>query len=387
MSKKIKITAAALAFTAVCAIAWMILKPPAVECIALTGNTLENMFNETGEVIPVSESDIYTKNGGKLLLVYAAEGDTVNEGDLLFEFDGNEDRISSLKTQKSSLESDRASLNVQIDQARIEEERLSDSLESARLLHEQGALSTQELNNAQSAYELAVKSRELAASRLSYATAQIPMVNEMIESNQNEIEFFAPQGGLIRDLSVKEGHVIAPGTKLCSVYQDGLFRVDCYILVENTDGVNIGDEVEVALRLRNDDRIFSGRVDRLGTAAEDIVSKAGLSEKRVKVEIIPVGVWEGVYPYWPVEVRFITAKAKDCLIAPKAALYEDTDDKWKVWAVRDGKPVKVEVERGVETPSQVEIKGGVSPGEIIVKNSKTAGIKDGKRVKAIIDNN
>jgi len=431
--------ASAIALVAVGAIAWAVLQPPAIECMALEENILENTFNEMGEVIPLSEYDIYTKIGGKLQSVETTEGLPVMKGDLLFVFDDSDlkndeeavlaeiavadsqikEQISAIETQKRSLESDAASLRVQAEQARMEEKRLAEDIESAKTLHELGGISTKDLNSIQSAYELAVKNRELLSTQLEYLAIQISVINtqindlregqspdgdeevqrrqllaqkslletklSLLRENQSEIEVYAAQDGVIRDLSVKQGHVIPPGTKLCSIYQPGQYRVECYILVENSEGVNIGDDVEVTLQLRDLDRVFNGKVASLGHGAVDKVSKVGLSEKRIKVEItVNEEGWESVGPYWPVEIRFVTAQNKNCLIVPKTALFEDGDDNWKVWVIRDGKSVAVAVERGIQTPSQTEIKGDIQPGEIIIKNTKVGNILEGNRIRAVI---
>jgi hypothetical protein len=156
-------------------------------------------------------------------------------------------------------------------------------------------------------------------------------------------------------------------------------------LVENTEGVKIGDEVEITVRLRNEDKLFTGTVSGRTQDAVDFVSKVGLSEKRIKVEIaLDEDGLQNVGPYWPVDVRFVSAQSKDCLIAPKTAVFEDPEDVFKVWVIRSGKAVSVVVKRGVQTPSQVEIIGDLKPGDMIIKNAKTSNVSEGQRIRAIL---
>jgi multidrug resistance efflux pump len=439
LKKTIKYTAIIVAAIAVIGIiAWVVLQPPAVECIALENNVLENTFSEMGEVIPLSESDLFTKAGGKISAVKVAEGSQVRQGELLFVFDGSEQKneeagilgeisvidsqikgqISELKTQKSSLESEKASLENQSLQALLKEKKQREDLGSIQALYEFGGASSQEVNDVRMALDLVVIDRELIATQLEYLTAQISLINSQIadlgagqgsgignngdqqllaqkaalldklnlfRENQDELEVFAAADGIVRDLSIKEGQVIAPGAKLCSIYQPDQYRVDCYILVENREGVEIGDEVEITLQLQNEDKKFKGKIVRLAQEAVEKVSKVGLAEKRIKTEIAgEAGEWESLGPYFPVEICFITAQAKNCLIVPKTALFEDTDNLWKVWAIRDGKAVAVGIEKGIQTPSQVEIKGELAPGDIIIRNVNTSKVQEGKSIKAVI---
>jgi len=421
-------------------IVWAVAQPPAVECIALASSVQESTFNEMGEVIPQQESDIFSKSGGKIVDVIIAEGMAVRRGDLLFVFDDADLRseeegilgeisvvdsqiksqIVSLETQKNSLESEKATVQIQVEKAYMEEQKLSGDIKSAELLHEFGDIPAQDVHNARFAYDLAVKNRELAAAQLAHLTAQISTVNTQINDlrlgqnpetangasqrqqllaqkaaleiglgllrdKQSEIEVFSAQDGIIRDITVKEGQIIAPGSKLCSVYQPEQYRVDCFILVENTEGVKSGDEVGVTLQMRHEDKKFTGTITRLAHDAVDRISKVGLSEKRIKAEItVTAEGWENVGPYWPVEVRFVTSKTENCLLVPKTALFEDAGNVWKVWAVRDGKLLALAVERGIQTPSQTEIKGDINPGEIIVKDAKAGNIVEGKKIKCKI---
>ena len=428
------IAVAAIAVISIIVIAAV--QPAAVECVMLEERVLENTFNEIGEVIPLAEAELYSKSGGKLLEVKVTEGAPVKKGEVLFVFDGSDlqneqegvlaeiavidsqinGQIVSLETQKSSLASEKASMQNRAEQALIEENKQREDLAVAKLLYENGVIPAQDYTNAQTAFELSLKNKGLLDTQLRQLSEQISSVNtqindlssaespegvqrqqlmaqkaalelklKLLREKQADIEVVAPIDGIVRDLPCKDGQILPPGSKLCSVYQPGQYRVDCYILVENTAGVAIGDEVEITVNMQYEDKILSGSIARLAPDAVDKMSKAGLSEKRVKIEITATaGAWEVIGPNWPVEVRFVTAKAKNCLIAPKAALLEDADDEWRVWAVQEGKVVEVAVEKGVQTPSQVEIKGNLKPGDMIIKNVKSCKVTLGQSVKAVI---
>jgi len=427
-----------IAIAVVAVIIWGVSRPPAIECVTLKESVIENTFNEVGEVIPLIEFDLFTKIGGKLLNVGVTEGSSVKKGDVLFVLDGSDlkseeenilaqmsivdsqmnSQMTAWEMQRSSLESERSSIQITIQQTIIEEKKLSENLEAAKMLYENGASAAQDLNNARIAYELAVKNRESLNAQLKNLSTQMSEVNaqikaleagrnaertagenpnhellaqkaaletklESLRDHQKELTVVAAADGRVRDLIIKEGQIVPPGSKLCSIYQPDKYRVDCHVLVENTEGIGIGDGVEITLRLRDEDKKFAGTIMQIAHDAVERVSKVGLSEKRIKVEISENGAWENLGPYWPVEVCFITAKSKNCLVVPKTAVFEEAANIWKIWAVRDGKIVGVSVEKGIQTPSQVEIKGDVAHGELIVKNAKAKDISEGKSVRAI----
>ena len=415
-------------------------RPPAVECLMLAESTLENTFNEMGEVIPLQEADLYSKTGGKLLTVAAIEGEPVKEGDILFVFDNsdltNEEegllaeiaiiesqinaQVLALETQKKTLEAERASLQIHAEQALVQENKQLTDLQTARLLYENDVIPAQDLNNTQIAYEMSVKNTELLSTQQKYLAEQISSLNAQINdlrleenpssetgqnprqqlpaqkaaleiqlnvlrAQQNELEIRAPQDGIIRNVCCKDGQIVPGAAKLCSVYQSGDYRIDCYIIVENTEGIKTGDEVEITVKMLDEDKVFTGNITGLAPDATDRVSNVGLSEKRVKIEIsLPPDAGADIGPYWPVEIRFISAQAKNCLIVPKTALVEEMDDVWKVMAVKNGQAMEVVVERGVQTPAQVEIKGDLEPGDILIKNVKTNNISPGQKIRVIL---
>ena len=424
---------AVAAMAVISAIVIAALQPVSVECVVLEERVLQNIFNEIGEIIPLAEAGLYSKSGGQLLAVKVSEGAAVREGELLIVFDGSDlqneqegvlaeiavtdsqinGQILALETQRNSLAAEKTSMQNRAEQALIEEGKQREDLASAQVLYENGVIPAQDYYNAQTAYELSLKNSALLGEQLRHLAQQISTVNtqigdlrgggnlrqqltaqkaalelrlDLLREKRKELEVVAPFDGAVSELPFKEGQIVPPGCLLCSVYQPGQYRVDCYILVENTAGVAVGDEVEITVNMQNnEDKVFAGSIARIAPAAVDRVSKAGLSEKRVKIEIAaPEEAWDGLGPNWPVEVRFITAQAKNCLIAPKSALLEEADDEWKVWAVQAGKVVEVAVERGVQTPSQVEIKGNLKPGDMIIKNIKSSKASPGQSVKAVI---
>lgn len=434
---RIAIIAVTLAVAAMAV--WFAIRPPAAECVVLETGRLQNTFTEMGEVIPESEASLYTKTGGRLSAVHAREGAPVNKGELLFVFDDSEikneeegalaeiavldsqirSRISALDIQKNALESDNASLLIKIEQAAKEEQRMQTEMDSAEQLYEAGAAAAQDVDKARAAYALTAGNKALLEKQLAFTAVQLSVINAEIREYNNaqgsagggganrqqellarkdasqaqlhllrekldETEITAPQEGIIRESSFKEGQVVPPGTKLCSIYQPDRYRIECYILVENTEGVHVGDTVEITLRLRDGDKKMQGIIIRKALDAVERISKVGLSEKRIKVEVtMEEDGWAGLGPYWPVELRFITAQADHCLLAPKTALFTHGDDRWKVWVVRDGRVRALEVERGIQTPSQVEIRSGLQPGDVIIKNAKTSTFAEGESVRVV----
>jgi len=425
------------AIAIIISIVLVIARSPAVECMVLEKGVIETSFTETGEVIPLWESHISTEIGGKLIEVIAIEGASVRKGDLLFVFDGSDlkdeeksilaelmvldsqinNQLISLETQLNTLKANKASAQVQLEMSKIDAGRKQNDFESAKMLYEIGGISTQDYESYKATYDVAAKIGELANIQLREMMDQIADVESQIKDlregkgvdvetgaspsqqllgqkaglevklnllrdNLSKLELFATQDGIIRDVFVKEGYIIPQGTKLCSVYQPNQYRVDCYLLVENVEGVSVGDEVYVTLKLQDEDKVFRGTVVVMTHDAMDIVSKAGLVEKRFKIEInVEEEGWENVGPYWPVKIRFITAKEEDCLVVPRTALFEDSNNIWKVWKVQRGRLVSVMVERGLQTSSEVEIKGYVGPGDVIVKKAKADNMFDGKTVR------
>ena len=64
------------------------------------------------------------------------------------------------------------------------------------------------------------------------------------------------------------------------------------------------------------------------------------------------------------ETNIILREDQNALLVPTAAVSGD-----RVWRVSDGKAVPQSVETGAKTPEAIEIRGGISPDSLIVKDA------------------
>lgn len=80
------------------------------------------------------------------------------------------------------------------------------------------------------------------------------------------------------------------------------------------------------------------------------------------------------------EAEFIINTKNDVLLAPITSIVEE-DDKEYVWLLKDGKAKRVEVETGSSSINDIEIKSGISKGDIIITRPP-AEIKEGDKIRS-----
>lgn len=79
------------------------------------------------------------------------------------------------------------------------------------------------------------------------------------------------------------------------------------------------------------------------------------------------------------DVQFVIEEKMNILLVPSTAVVSDKDKSF-VWVIEDGKAKKVEVEVGISSIDQTEIKSGISKNQTII-SSPGFNIKEGQTVK------
>jgi HlyD family secretion protein len=282
------------------------------------------------------------------------EGDSVEAGDLLMT-NGGTSAVLDLKSRQAEL----SGLQAQYGQAR-------DLAQKNKALYDQGALSYQEYNAADTA------AKQLAAqiAALKYS------IDSYAESTGAE-GVTAPVGGVLTGVFVKEGESVSAGDPLFEISDlDGLY-VKPDFLAEDANLIRERDPV----RIFNEDANFNdegGTVKKIFLKAEDKMSDLGVNQRRVTVEI-SFGSASTLRLGSNVDVEIAVEKKEKVLRVPDLAVFEK-DHKNCVYVIEGGKAVLRRLETGLEGEDFIEVISGLSEGERVIV-SPGEDVEDGIRVK------
>lgn len=386
------------------------LRPLQVETLLIKPQTIAKSFTEEGLVVPALEKTIHTEAGGKVAKVTVAEGDLVPQGKLLAEMDTTalDFQLASLRGQLLSIEGQRLqslrpASETQLVQQRLALEQAVVQLAAARaefervaVLYQAGAVSK---GNYEAA-EKAVRQMELLAAQQEKAlellqeqgqpTAGVKehfsgLINSLaaqialLEHQKAQGKIIAPMDGIVRDVHIKVGSVLAPGMPVITLFDAKELQVEVFLLPADVLQVEPGLRVRLIQESPFGDKNFAGTVAKIAPGATERISPLGLIEQRVKVDIKLEGDVKEIRPGYNLEAEFVTHQEEGRLVVPKTVLfpYQGQD---ALWLIREGRAAIQPVTTGLSADEEIVITEGLNPGDRVIKNPRLEGLKPGRSV-------
>lgn len=310
-------------------------KPVPVEVAQVARRPIQASYHGTAALEAPNEAQVVAKTSGVLLQLMAEEGDRVQAGQVL-----------------ARLDPERPRLEVQRAEAMLR--KLEAELARSKELYGRKLI----------AADLYEKIRfDVDTQRAAYEMARL----ELSYTN-----IVAPIDGVIAQRLVKLGNLIQLNT--------GLFRIvdtdelEAVLNVPERELATLSEGLEVAMEVDAlPGRTFTGRIDRVSPVVD-----AGSGTFRVTTVFASDGVLKpGMFG----RVGVIYDQRADALTVPRIALLDDTGEA-AVFAVRDGKAVRVPVQIGHLDGELAEIREGLLEGESVVTAGKVT-LRDGTKVEVL----
>lgn len=279
---------------------------------------LENRLYSTGTLLANEEVTLHAEVSGKLTHIYFKEGHIVAKGALLG------------KINDAELQAQLKRLQYQYKLADEKSERLS------HLLQIQG-ISQQE-------YDESVTQLNLFRSEMEYTRALIA-----------KTEIRAPFAGRIGLRQVSEGGYITPATNIASIQQTNILKLDFSIPEKYSALFNLGDKVQFTTNNSNQPYLatiyaFEPKIDA--------------ETRNLNVRAVCESS-NNLLPGTFVRVELITSKNETSLMIPTEAVIPDLKGK-KVFVIRNGKAIPIQVETGLRNDAQIEIVNGLEEGDSVI---------------------
>jgi membrane fusion protein, multidrug efflux system len=309
--------------------------PVSVVAVTLQREPLAQQMEAVGTARANEAVDITAKISNRVTAIRFREGQQVRAGDVLVEFD-------SEQTRAALAEADAA---------------LSDSrsqFKRSRELYATKALSEAQLDQLQAA---------LKANEARVAGAQ---------SQLNDMTIRAPFAGRVGLRNVSVGSYVSPGTVITTLDDTSVIKLD--FSVPEVFLATLQEGLEITGRTAAyPDTEFKGVVSsidsRLDPVSRAIIVRARIDNKDGRLK-----------PGMFMTVKLMRADAP-ALMLPEEALVPEGSKKF-VFAVQDGKAVRIEVQTGRRRPGEVEIVSGLSAGAVVVTEG-TQKLRDGAAVKVM----
>jgi HlyD family secretion protein len=403
--------------------------------------TIVETITANGKIQPETEVKISPEVSGEIVALYVKEGDEIKKGDILLKINpdiylSNLDRMkATLNSAKSNFANSKARLlqvEAQFNQAEL-------SYFRNKSLHDKGAISEAEFENAQSAYEIAkaeVEATKENINSMDYAVKSAEASLKEANENLTKTTIYAPINGTISKLNVESGERVVgtaqfSGTELLRIANLNMMEVKVEVNENDIVRVSLGDTaiVEVDAYLK---KKFKGIVTEIANSANTTgVSADQVTSFDVKILLLQESYNELIpkdnanyYPFRPgmsATVDIQTETIADALSIPIQSVTTRTDTakftfgkKQKeeemqtgpgeektekinksrndsiqeiVFVIKESKSVKRNVKTGIQDNNYIQIITGVSEDdEVIVApySAVSKKLKDGSPVEKVM---
>jgi membrane fusion protein, multidrug efflux system len=271
---------------------------------------------------------------GRIAEIGFREGQRVAKGSVILKLDQAIQRA----------EMQQAEANLSLSKSRIER---------SRDLHTKGFISSQALDDAESAYKVAKATADLASARLT------------------KLEIKAPFAGIVGLRSVSLGDYVREGQDIVNLEEIDQLKVDFRVPEIYLRQISVGQNLQVNIDA-NPGETFTGRVlainPLLDASGRAVVIRAVVNNNNAKLR-----------PGMFARVKLITSERQESLTIPEQALIPVGDD-FFVFKITEGRVARTKIEIGQRITGSVEVLKGLVKDDAVV----TAGqpkIRDGAAVR------
>jgi RND family efflux transporter MFP subunit len=320
-------------------------KRPHVKVVKARKMNLPVTIEETGKVVAANRVKVLSLVQSRVVKVLVSEGDEVKKGQLLTKLDEGELKLELEQAQAAY------DANVAI------RDKIKNSLEGSSSSTETTSYTQQDLDAAESQVKQAQAALKLAQANLAKAKVKSPI------------------DGVVVEVKVNLGDNVAPGTHLLTVIDP-----DSYVLRVNlsqTQVTWVEEGTNGALQLdAYPGKNYSGKVTKVSltpiTQGKEQLYPVDIRIRGIKSELLREGL-SG-------QVSLNAGKVEQVLAVPIEAVFGG-ENKSTVFVVseEDNITQSREVKLGYTTEDFVEIKKGLSVGELVVVEGGES-LSDGDRV-------
>lgn len=382
------------AVAAAAGLAWLAMpRPLAVETAPVERGEVAVVVREEGKTRIRDRFVVASPLAGRLARIALDEGDRVKAGTTIVAsitprepglLDPRARGEAEARVRAAEAEYGRAKAMLVHANALVES--AEDEFLRARQAAEEGGLSVQELERAESSAIVARAARDAAAfavetARFGLELAQAALVRGDGDATGWTLDIASPADGVLLRKFHESETPIEPGAPLVEIgdASDLEIVVDC--LSGDAVAIRVGDPA--AIVDWGGARPLAARVRLVEPAAFTEVSALGVEEQRVNVVLDladPPEARSGLGDAFRVEAAITVDRVADALRVPVSALVPAPDGRgWGAFAVRGLRVAWTPVEIGLRGQDHAEILTGLAPGDRVVVYPPE-GVADGVRV-------
>lgn len=329
---------------------------------------IKSTVSAPGRISPKNEVNISSDIMGKLTNLNVREGEEVTKGKVIARLERTREE-AAVESARSSFLSAEASYEMK-----------KSKFDTKVELYKKSLIAREEFETAET---------ELKMAKLNVEERRASLKNVLESLNKTTIR--SPINGVVTRLNVEEGETVVtgtmnnPGTVLMVLSDLSQMEVECEVDESDIVNLGVGQTAEINVDAFGD-TVFSGHVVEVSNAGKTIYSGTQEEVTNFEVKVAFDSTDKRLRPGMSSTVDIISAKKDSTLKVPIQCVVlrgKDKEKKEGVFIVEDGMATFREVETGISSDMEIEIKKGLDVGEFVVSGpySALSKLKDGDNVE------
>ncbi|MDD2511407.1 MAG: efflux RND transporter periplasmic adaptor subunit [Syntrophomonas sp.] len=381
-SKKTWIIGGLILLALIAAAAMMASRAEPVEMVQASRGTFTLTLEETAYVQAADDRELQATSTAQVRELLVESGDKVMPGQLLMKLSSPEltAETASARSQLARMEAELQAARLNMQSLQLELKQAENDLARKKTLLQSGALARAEYEEDELEVDKlrkTVSQQEAGVSGLSQQVASLSEMLNSLEEKRGQLQVTSPVSGIILDLPVKAGQVVAPGTLLVQLGSAGQLEVKTELLSDEIRRVKIGQSTRITAPVLGE-QVLTGQVSKIYPRAYEKTSALGVIQRRVPV-IITLEQTANLQPGYEVRVAIETLRKEGVILLPRESVRLDEKGKYRVWLVKEGRIAQRSIQVGEKNQQWVEVIKGIKSGETVVRDGSRE-LKEGSRV-------
>jgi HlyD family secretion protein len=323
-----------------------------VQTAGVTRQDLTSIVTASGEIKPLTYTNVLGEGIGKITEIVVKEGDHVKKGDVLLrlesiqpsaDVDAQRASIESADAGVRSAEANRISTEADIKARAADLEHAKLEWDRGQELFKEGLIPKQDYDTRKATYDSAIAALASAQARAEQSRALLGQAHSGLSQNQamlnrlrdvlRKTTYTAPIEGVVTYIAVRAGENVVPGIQNATgsylMTISNMSVVTSEVMVDETDitSVRLGEAADVTIDALPG-KYFKGKVTEVGTQA--VLRSSGLAStqsttgnqeaKDFKVVVTLENPPDGLRPGLSSTARITTAQKKGVITIPIQAL-------------------------------------------------------------------
>ncbi len=348
------------------------------ETAAVGRGNIEATVTAIGTLQPMSSVEVGAQVSGQVLKLHVQPGDVVKKGQLLAEIDA-----SVLQATVDAGRAQQTELQAQLAEQRAQHRLSSQQHERQQQMHKDESTRLEDVQTAEANLATAI-------ARIAQIQARIVQTQSSLKADEARLGYariYAPMGGTVIGIDAKEGQTLNATYQTPTLMRIAdLSAMTVWTTVSEADIRRVkAGQAAYFTTLAGDRRRWNGQVRQVLPAPPVATATQATAGQPAASKVVQYTVLFDVdnkdaelLPQMTAQVSFITASARDVLVAPLSAL-QPVEQKPQMYIARilgsDDKPQLREVRAGVNDRLAVQVLEGLKEGEKLVTGEVVAQTK------------